>query len=186
MAERAGGKMTVTAIALSAGRRDQEVPQFAASLDAARPAGLQECARRRRGRHHPGLLVAVLRDVDKKGVIRLSASSRISEKARASKLARRDVWRRHHDLNLGGIGGVGFSRSSIGESRSRHLARRVRPVWDGTQFQPRLMLPLTLSYDPRVIDGDAARFALGRGRVREPFVLSRKNFTGSGEQEIRR
>jgi pyruvate dehydrogenase E2 component (dihydrolipoyllysine-residue acetyltransferase) len=180
MAERAGGKMTVTAIALKVlAGAIRKFPQFAASLDLAKGQlvykkyahiGVAVDTDR-------GLLVAVLRDVDKKGVIELSAElAKISEKARAGKLTLDEMSGGVMTIsNLGGIGGVGFSPivnwpevAILGISRGSH-----EPVWDGTQFQPRLMLPLSLSYDHRVIDGaDAARFLRWVAEAFEqPFVL---------------
>ena len=110
-----------------------------------------------------GLLVAVIRDVDKKGVVELSAElAKVSEKARAGKLSLDEMSGGVITIsNLGGIGGVGFSPivnwpevAILGISRGSY-----EPVWNGSAFQPRLMLPLSLSYDHRVIDGaDAARF----------------------------
>ena len=181
MAERAGGKMTVTAIALKVlAGAIKKYPQFASSLDLQRGQliykkfsniGVAVDTDR-------GLLVAVIRDVDRKGVIELSAElAKISEKARAGKLTLDEMSGGVITIsNLGGIGGVGFSPivnwpevAILGISRGSH-----EPVWDGTAFQPRLMLPLSLSYDHRVIDGaDAARFLRWVAEAFEnPFVLA--------------
>jgi len=181
MAERAGGKMTVTAIALKVlAGAVRKFPQFAASLDMAKGqlvykkyahVGVAVDTDR-------GLLVAVIRDVDRKGIVELSAElAKISEKARAGKLTLDEMSGGVMTVsNLGGIGGVGFSPivnwpevAILGISRGSH-----EPVWDGTQFQPRLMLPLSLSYDHRVIDGaDAARFLRWVCEAFEnPFVLA--------------
>ncbi|MEW7984202.1 MAG: dihydrolipoyllysine-residue acetyltransferase [Candidatus Thiodiazotropha sp.] len=110
-----------------------------------------------------GLVVPVIRDVGQKGVFQLAAElMSISEKARAGKLAPADMQGGCFSISsLGGIGGTAFTPivnapevAILGVSRSS-----MRPVWDGEAFQPRLMLPLSLSYDHRVIDGaDGVRF----------------------------
>ncbi len=107
-----------------------------------------------------GLVVAVVKDVDQKGVIELARElGALSEKARAGKLAPAEMQGATFTISsLGGIGGTAFSPivnapevAILGVVRSR-----MSPVWDGTAFQPRLMLPLCLSYDHRAIDGAAA------------------------------
>jgi pyruvate dehydrogenase E2 component (dihydrolipoamide acetyltransferase) len=181
MAERAGGKMTVTAIALKVlAGAIRKYPQFAASLDLQRGQmiykkfsniGVAVDTDR-------GLLVAVIRDVESKGIVELSAElAKVSEKARAGKLSLEEMSGGVITIsNLGGIGGVGFSPivnwpevAILGISRGSY-----EPVWDGEQFTPRLMLPLSLSYDHRVIDGaDAARFLRWVCDAFEnPFVLA--------------
>jgi pyruvate dehydrogenase E2 component (dihydrolipoamide acetyltransferase) len=104
-----------------------------------------------------GLLVPVIRDVDKKGIEQLAQElAETGEKARNGKA---DMAGGTFTVtNLGGIGGTAFTPiinapevAILGVSRSA-----MKPVWDGTQFAPRLMLPLSLSYDHRVIDGAAA------------------------------
>jgi pyruvate dehydrogenase E2 component (dihydrolipoamide acetyltransferase) len=110
-----------------------------------------------------GLVVAVVKDVDQKGVIDLARElGALSEKARAGKLAPAEMQGATFTISsLGGIGGTAFTPivnapevAILGVVRSK-----MAPVWDGTAFQPRLMLPLCLSYDHRVIDGAAgARF----------------------------
>jgi pyruvate dehydrogenase E2 component (dihydrolipoamide acetyltransferase) len=110
-----------------------------------------------------GLVVAVVKDVDQKGVIELARElGSLSEKARAGKLAPAEMQGATFTISsLGGIGGTAFTPivnapevAILGVVRSK-----MAPVWDGTAFQPRLMLPLCLSYDHRVIDGAvAARF----------------------------
>jgi pyruvate dehydrogenase E2 component (dihydrolipoamide acetyltransferase) len=181
MAERAGGKMTVTAIALKVlAGAVKRFPQFAASLDLTRGQLIYK-----KYAHigvavdtDRGLLVAVIRDVDRKGVVELSSElAKISEKARAGKLTLDEMSGGVITIsNLGGIGGVGFSPivnwpevAILGISRGSY-----EPVWDGKEFQPRLMLPLSLSYDHRVIDGaDAARFLRWVAEAFEqPFVLA--------------
>jgi pyruvate dehydrogenase E2 component (dihydrolipoamide acetyltransferase) len=110
-----------------------------------------------------GLVVAVVKDVDQKGVIDIARElGALSEKARAGKLAPTEMQGATFTISsLGGIGGTAFTPivnapevAILGVVRSK-----MAPVWDGTAFQPRLMLPLCLSYDHRVIDGAAgARF----------------------------
>jgi pyruvate dehydrogenase E2 component (dihydrolipoamide acetyltransferase) len=110
-----------------------------------------------------GLVVAVVKDVDQKGVIDLARElGALSEKARAGKLAPAEMQGATFTISsLGGIGGTAFTPivnapevAILGVVRSK-----MAPVWDGSVFQPRLMLPLCLSYDHRVIDGAAgARF----------------------------
>lgn len=110
-----------------------------------------------------GLVVPVIRDVDKKGIYELSQDlMAVSKKARAGKLTGADMQGSSFTISsLGGIGGTQFTPivnapdvAILGVSKSA-----TKPVWDGNAFQPRLMLPLALSYDHRVIDGaDGARF----------------------------
>jgi pyruvate dehydrogenase E2 component (dihydrolipoamide acetyltransferase) len=110
-----------------------------------------------------GLVVGVVKDVDQKGVIALACElGELSEKARAGKLAPGEMQGATFTISsLGGIGGTAFSPivnapevAILGVVRSK-----MAPIWDGKAFQPRLMLPLCLSYDHRVIDGAAgARF----------------------------
>ncbi|MET0088495.1 MAG: dihydrolipoyllysine-residue acetyltransferase [Candidatus Thiodiazotropha sp.] len=143
----------------------REMPQFNASLDAE-----GESLVFRKYVHigvavdtPNGLVVPVIRDVDQKGIFELSAElMAISEKARDGKLAPGDMQGGCFSISsLGGIGGTAFTPivnapevAILGISRSS-----MQPVWDGTAFQPRLMLPLSLSYDHRVIDGaEGVRF----------------------------
>jgi pyruvate dehydrogenase E2 component (dihydrolipoamide acetyltransferase) len=106
-----------------------------------------------------GLVVAVVKDVDQKGVIDIARElGALSEKARAGKLAPTEMQGATFTISsLGGIGGTAFTPivnapevAILGVVRSK-----MAPVWDGSAFQPRLMLPLCLSYDHRVIDGAA-------------------------------
>ena len=111
-----------------------------------------------------GLVVPVLRDVDRKGVTELSQEmGAISKKARDGKLNAPDMQGGSFTISsLGGIGGTAFTPivnapelAILGVVRSK-----MAPVWNGTEFKPRLMLPISLSYDHRVIDGAlAARFS---------------------------
>ncbi len=110
-----------------------------------------------------GLVVPVFKDVNKKGIIELSRElAEISKKARAGKLTASDMQGGCFTISsLGGIGGTQFTPivnapevAILGVSKSE-----MTPVWNGKEFTPRLMLPLSLSYDHRVIDGaDGARF----------------------------
>jgi len=180
-AEKAGGKLTLTAIALKvvAGAL-RRFPHFNASVDMARHeivykqavnVGVAVDTER-------GLLVPVVRDADRKGIFELSVElAKLSEKARDGKLSLEEMQGGAFTItNLGGIGGTSFTPivnwpevAILGISRGSQ-----EPVWDGSQFQPRLMLPLSLSYDHRVIDGaDAARFLRWVAEAFEqPFVLA--------------
>lgn len=110
-----------------------------------------------------GLVVPVIRDADKKSVIQISQEIRdFAVKARDKKLRPSDMQGGCFSISsLGGIGGTKFTPiinapevAILGVSRSK-----MEPVWNGKKFKPRLMLPLSLSYDHRVIDGaDGARF----------------------------
>jgi pyruvate dehydrogenase E2 component (dihydrolipoamide acetyltransferase) len=111
-----------------------------------------------------GLVVPVIRDCDKKGLVDLAKElGAISLKARDKKLGPADMQGGCFSISsLGGIGGTAFTPiinapevAILGVSRSQ-----TKPVWNGHEFTPRLMLPLSLSYDHRVIDGaEAARFS---------------------------
>jgi pyruvate dehydrogenase E2 component (dihydrolipoamide acetyltransferase) len=110
-----------------------------------------------------GLVVPVLKNADRKGVLEIATeSAALAKKARDGKLGITDMSGATFTISsLGGIGGTSFSPivnapevAILGLSRSA-----MKPVWDGSAFVPRLMLPLSLSYDHRVIDGAlAARF----------------------------
>jgi pyruvate dehydrogenase E2 component (dihydrolipoamide acetyltransferase) len=165
-AEKAGGKLTMTAIALKiVAVALRKFPDFNSSLDLARGELVY-----RKSVHvgvaadtERGLLVPVIRDVDRKGIFELSTElAKLSEKARAGKLSLDEMQGGGFTItNLGGIGGVAFTPivnwpevAILGISRASH-----EPVYINQQFEPRLMLPLSLSYDHRVIDGaNAARF----------------------------
>jgi pyruvate dehydrogenase E2 component (dihydrolipoamide acetyltransferase) len=180
-AEEAGGKMTVTAIALKVCASALKVfPQFNASIDMAKEdiiykqyinIGVAVDTDR-------GLLVPVIRDVDKKNIVELAAElTQLSKKARDRKLTPDEMEGGTFTItNLGGIGGTGFSPivnhpevAILGLSRSR-----MEPEWVNHKFEPRLILPLSLSYDHRLIDGaDAARFLRWIAEAFEqPFLLS--------------
>ena len=107
-----------------------------------------------------GLVVPVVRDCDKKGVFQIAQeTAALAAKAREGKLGPAEMQGGSMSISsLGGIGGTAFTPiinapevAILGVSKSGH-----RPVWDGKQFVPRLMVPLSLSYDHRVIDGAAA------------------------------
>jgi pyruvate dehydrogenase E2 component (dihydrolipoamide acetyltransferase) len=107
-----------------------------------------------------GLVVPVIRDADKKGILELAQeSSDLAKKARDGKLSPAEMQGGCFSISsLGGIGGTHFTPiinapelAILGVSRSF-----MKPVWDGKQFGPQLTLPLSLSYDHRVIDGAAA------------------------------
>ena len=112
-----------------------------------------------------GLVVPVVRDVDKKGIIELSRElADISVRARDGKLKSADMQGSCFTISsLGGIGGTAFTPivnypdvAILGVSKSE-----IKPKWNGKEFEPKLMLPLSLSYDHRVIDGAmAARFSV--------------------------
>jgi pyruvate dehydrogenase E2 component (dihydrolipoamide acetyltransferase) len=112
-----------------------------------------------------GLMVPVVRDVDKKGIVELSRElTDISIRARDGKLKSADMQGSCFTISsLGGIGGTAFTPivnypdvAILGVSKSE-----IKPKWNGKEFEPKLMLPLSLSYDHRVIDGAmAARFSV--------------------------
>ena len=110
-----------------------------------------------------GLLVPVIKDADRKGLLEIAADlTELSGKAREGKISAEEMRGSTFTISsLGGIGGTSFTPivnapdvAILGVTRSQ-----MKPVWDGEEFKPRLMLPLSLSYDHRVIDGAAgARF----------------------------
>lgn len=180
-AEAAGGKLTVTAILLKVVAAALKVfPKFNASLD---PANNEIVYKKY---YHlgvavdtdRGLLVPAIRDVDRKNVIELAVElGQVSKKARDRKLSLEEMQGATFTIsNLGGIGGTYFTPivnppevAILGVSRGR-----VEPVFKDGQFEPRLMLPLSLSYDHRLIDGaDAARFLRWVAEALEqPFLLA--------------
>ncbi len=180
-AEKAGGKLTITAIALKviAGAL-KTFPDFNSSLDVAGNAlvlkkyvhiGVAVDTER-------GLLVPVIRNVDQKNIVQLSVElAEFAEKTKAGKLQPAEMQGGSFTIsNLGGIGGTYFTPiinapevAILGMSRSV-----MEPVWTGDSFEPRLMMPLSLSYDHRVIDGaNAIRFLRWVCEAFEqPFLLS--------------
>jgi pyruvate dehydrogenase E2 component (dihydrolipoamide acetyltransferase) len=180
-AEAAGGKLTTTAIALKiVASALKQFPQFAASIDVAKEEivyksyahiGVAVDTER-------GLLVPVIRDVDKKNIIEISVElQQIAQRARDRKLKMEEMEGGVITItNLGGIGGTSFTPiinapevAILGMMRSA-----IEPVYIDGKFEPRLMLPLSLSYDHRLIDGaDAARFLRWVCEAFEqPFLLS--------------
>jgi pyruvate dehydrogenase E2 component (dihydrolipoamide acetyltransferase) len=121
-----------------------------------------------------GLVVPVLKDADRKGILQISQEmSELAKKARDGKLGPADMTGGCFSISsLGGIGGTHFTPiinapevAILGLSKSA-----MKPVWDGKAFQPRLTLPLSLSYDHRVIDGAlAARFNAYLGQILADF-----------------
>jgi pyruvate dehydrogenase E2 component (dihydrolipoyllysine-residue acetyltransferase) len=164
--DRAGGKLTVTAalikiVAAAIGR----YPQFASSVDMANEAIVMKkyCHVGVAVDTPNGLLVPVIRDADRKTITTIAVElTALSQKARDRKLGLEEMSGGVFSItNLGGIGGTAFTPivnqpevAILGVSRTS-----TEPVWRDGQFVPRQMLPLSLSYDHRVIDGaDAARF----------------------------
>jgi pyruvate dehydrogenase E2 component (dihydrolipoamide acetyltransferase) len=117
-----------------------------------------------------GLVVPVLKDADKKGILEIAKETgELAARARDAKLGPNDIQGATFTISsLGGIGGTAFTPiinapevAILGVSRSA-----VKPVWNGKEFAPRTMLPLSLSYDHRVVDGAlAARFITYLGQV---------------------
>jgi pyruvate dehydrogenase E2 component (dihydrolipoamide acetyltransferase) len=121
-----------------------------------------------------GLVVPVLKDADKKGIMQISAEmGELSKKARDGKLGPADMQGACFSISsLGGIGGRYFHPIiNAPEVGILGLSKSImEPVWNGTEFVPRLMLPLSLSYDHRVIDGaSAARFNVYLGQILGDF-----------------
>jgi pyruvate dehydrogenase E2 component (dihydrolipoamide acetyltransferase) len=179
--EAAGGKLTITAIALKViAAALKTFPQFNSSIDVRNDAivmkkyvhvGVAVDTDR-------GLLVPVIRDVDRKNIVQLSAElAEFAAKTKSGKLAPAEMQGGSFTIsNLGGIGGTYFTPiinapevAILGMSRSV-----TEPVWTGESFEPRLMMPLSLSYDHRVIDGaDGIRFLRWVCEAFEqPFLLS--------------
>ncbi len=180
-AEKAGGNLTVTAVAAKViATALKAFPQFNASVDAAGEAivykkyinvGIAVDTEN-------GLLVPVIRNADQKNLIQLSIEiNQLAEKAKARKLTLDEMSGGSMSIsNLGGIGGTSFTPivnwpevAILGISRGG-----FEPVWNGTAFEPRQMLPLSLSYDHRLIDGaDAIRFLRWVAEALEnPFTLA--------------
>ena len=180
-AEAAGGKLTVTAIVIKILAAALKVhPKFNASVDLAGREivlkkfyniGIAVDTER-------GLLVPVLRDVDKKNIIQISVElGEIARKAREGKIVPDDLAGGTFTItNLGGIGGSFFTPiinapevAILGMGRSA-----LHPVFKNGAFEPRMMLPLSLSYDHRLIDGaDGARFIRWMVEaIEEPMLIS--------------
>jgi pyruvate dehydrogenase E2 component (dihydrolipoamide acetyltransferase) len=163
-------KITVTAIALKViAAALQKFPQFAASIDMAGREIIYKhyCNIGIAVDTNYGLIVPVVRDADQKSIPQLATElSELSERAREKKLSLEEMAGGVFTItNLGGIGGTGFSPivnypevAILGISRLSIEPRHIEGSIDGS-FQPRKILPLSLSYDHRLIDGaDAARF----------------------------
>jgi pyruvate dehydrogenase E2 component (dihydrolipoyllysine-residue acetyltransferase) len=164
--EKAGIKLTMLAFLIKAVVSAlKKYPEFNASLDASgENLTLKKYFHVGFAADTPnGLVVPVLRDADKKGVIAIATeTSELAKKARDGKLSPAEMSGGCFSISsLGGIGGTAFTPivnapevAILGVSKSQ-----TKPHWDGSAFVPRLMLPLSLSYDHRVIDGaSAARF----------------------------
>ncbi|WP_323614742.1 dihydrolipoyllysine-residue acetyltransferase [Pseudomonas putida] len=173
VAEKAGVKLTVLPLLLKAcAFLLKELPDFNSSLA---PSG--KAVIRKKYVHigfavdtPDGLLVPVIKNVDQKSLLQLAAeAAALAEKARTKKLSADDMQGACFTISsLGHIGGTGFTPivnapevAILGVSKAT-----MQPVWDGKAFQPKLMLPLSLSYDHRVINGAAAaRFTKRLGDV---------------------
>ena len=179
--EKAGGKLTVTSILLKViADALQQFPRFNASFD---PATGELILKKYYNvaiavDTDRGLLVPVIRDVDKKDILQLSVEiSKLAEKTRDKKVMPEDMQGGNFTIsNLGGIGGVGFTPivywpqlAILGVSRAHK-----QPLYKDNMCYPRLVLPLSLSYDHRVIDGaEAARFTRYIAEALEkPFLLA--------------
>lgn len=180
-AEAAGGKLTVTAVLVKViASALRAFPQFNSSVDMDGSKiiykkyiniGVAVDTDR-------GLIVPVIKDADKKNIIEISVElSQIAEKARTKKTTLEEMQGGCFSIsNLGGIGGTSFTpvvnwpeTAILGVSRGS-----FEPVYIDGKFEPRLMLPLSLSYDHRVIDGaDAARFLKWvTNAIQQPFLLA--------------
>jgi pyruvate dehydrogenase E2 component (dihydrolipoamide acetyltransferase) len=163
VAEKAGVKLTILPLLLkSCAFLLKELPDFNASLA---PSGKAVIRKKYVNIGFAvdtpeGLLVPVIKDVDKKSLLELAAEAAVlAEKARSKKLSANEMQGACFTISsLGHIGGTGFTPivnapevAILGVSKAT-----MQPVWDGKAFQPKLMLPLSLSYDHRVINGAAA------------------------------
>ena len=162
--EKSGVKLTMLAFLIKAAVAAlKKFPDFNASLDGENLVYKQYFHIGFAADTPNGLVVPVIRDADKKGVLEIAKEmGALSAKAREGKLGPAEMQGGCFSISsLGGIGGTAFTPiinapevAILGVSKSQ-----TRPVWDGKAFQPRLMIPLSLSYDHRVIDGaQAARF----------------------------
>jgi pyruvate dehydrogenase E2 component (dihydrolipoamide acetyltransferase) len=171
--EKAGIKLTMLAFLIKAVVAAlKKYPDFNASLDASgENLVLKKYFHIGFAADTPnGLVVPVLRDADRKGVIEIAQETgELAKKARDGKLGPADMSGGCFSISsLGGIGGTAFTPivnapevAILGVSKTS-----IKPHWDGNAFVPRLMLPLSLSYDHRVIDGaSAARFTTYLGQV---------------------
>ncbi|MCW3062870.1 MAG: branched-chain alpha-keto acid dehydrogenase subunit, partial [Solirubrobacterales bacterium] len=160
-AEQSDVKVTMVALLLKASAATlRSFPRFASQLDGDELIVKHDLHLGFAADTPGGLVVPVVRDVDRKGILELAAElTDLSAKARAGKLSPKEISGAVFTISsLGGIGGTGFTPivnppqvAILGAVRSR-----MQPVWHGDEFVPRLILPLSLSYDHRVIDGAAA------------------------------
>ncbi|MHC4105785.1 MAG: 2-oxo acid dehydrogenase subunit E2 [Planctomycetota bacterium] len=177
----AGGKLTITSILLKVlASALKEFPKFNASLDKDRGEIIYK-------KYYNvsvavdtdrGLLVPVIRDIDKKNMLQLSVElTKLSEKTRKHQISPEDMVGGNFTIsNLGGIGGTNFTpiiywpqTAILGVARSTH-----QPVYINSQLERRLILPLSVSYDHRIIDGtEAVRFLRWITEALEkPFLLA--------------
>jgi pyruvate dehydrogenase E2 component (dihydrolipoamide acetyltransferase) len=160
-AEQSDVKVTMVALLLKASAAALDAfPRFASSLDGNELIVKSERHIAFAADTSKGLMVPVVRDVDQKGLLQLAGElTELSDKARGGRLGPKELSGAVFTISsLGGIGGTGFTPivnppqvAILGAVRSA-----TQPMWDGAAFQPRLVLPLSLSYDHRVIDGAAA------------------------------
>ncbi|WP_426148656.1 dihydrolipoyllysine-residue acetyltransferase [Polaromonas sp. DSR2-3-2] len=173
--EKSGVKITMLAFLVKASVAAlKKFPQFNASLDGDQLVLKQYFNIAFAADTPNGLVVPVIKDADKKGIIQISQEmGELAKKARDGKLGPADMQGACFTISsLGGIGGRYFTPiinapevAIMGVCKSR-----IEPVWDGKAFQPRLMQPLSLSWDHRVIDGAAAaRFNAYFGQVLADF-----------------
>ena len=173
--EKAGVKLTMLAFMIKASVAAlKKFPEFNSSLDGEQLVLKQYFHIGFAADTPNGLVVPVIKDADKKGVIQISAEmGELAKKARDGKLGPADMSGACFTISsLGGIGGRYFTPiinapevAIMGVCKSQ-----LEPKWDGKQFVPRLMLPLSLSWDHRVIDGAAAaRFNAFFGQVLTDF-----------------
>jgi pyruvate dehydrogenase E2 component (dihydrolipoamide acetyltransferase) len=160
-AEQSDVKVTMVALLLKACSATLDAfPRFASSLDGDELVVKAERHLGFAADTPNGLVVPVIRDVDRKGLLELAGElAELSGKARAGKLGPKDISGAVFTISsLGGIGGTGFTPIvNLPQVAILGVVRSVtKPVWNGSEFEPRLMLPLSLSYDHRVIDGAAA------------------------------
>jgi pyruvate dehydrogenase E2 component (dihydrolipoamide acetyltransferase) len=173
--EKSGVKLTMLAFLIKASVAAlKKFPQFNASLDGDQLVLKQYFNIAFAADTPNGLVVPVIKDADKKGVMQISQEmGELAKKARDGKLSPADMQGACFTISsLGGIGGRYFTPiinapevAILGVCKSR-----IEPVWDGKAFQPRLMQPLSLSWDHRVIDGAAAaRFNAYLGQILADF-----------------
>src|SRR5690606_4576235 len=155
-----GAKVTMLAFLIKACVSTlQKFPEFNASLDGENIVLKQYWHIGFAADTPNGLMVPVIRDADKKGIVQIAKeTAELAAKAREGKLSPADMQGGTFSISsLGGIGGTGFTPIiNAPEVAILGVCRSItKPVWDGSAFQPRLMLPLSLSWDHRVVDGAA-------------------------------